>query len=119
MAARSRRSSQRRNSQKEGRLPRNATPIAVTISHIGGRGDGVGKVRYTHNYQEAEHNVFVPASLPGENVIVQPLTISKEGIKARILELNSRAPSRQTPQCNVFPACGGCSFQHWAPGAQC
>ena len=115
MAARSRRFSQKRNSQNEGRLPRNATPIAVTISHIGGRGDGVGKVRYTHNYQEAEHNVFVPASLPGENVIVQPLTISKEGIKARILELNSRAPSRQTPQCNVFPACGGCSFQHWAP----
>ena len=82
MAARSRRTSQKRNSQNEGRLPRNATPIAVTISHIGGRGDGVGKVRYTHNYQEAEHNVFVPASLPGENVIVQPLTISKEGIKA-------------------------------------
>ena len=115
MVARSRRSSQKRHPRNEGRLPRNAAPIAVTITHIGGRGDGVGKVRYTHNYQEAEHSVFVPASLPGENIIVQPLSISKKGIQARILELNNTAPSRQTPECNAFPACGGCSFQHWTP----
>jgi len=95
-------------------LLRNATPIAVTITHIGGRGDGVGTARYTHNYRDAEHSVFVPASLPGEDIIVQPLSISKQGIKARILELNSAAPSRQNPQCKAFPACGGCSFQHWA-----
>ena len=87
-------------------LPSRILADAVTV---------LAQVRYTHNYQEAEHSVFVPASLPGENIIVQPLSISKQGIKARILELNSTAPSRQTPQCNAFPACGGCSFQHWAP----
>ena len=115
MAARSRRPSQKRNLRNKGRLPRNAAPIAVTITHIGARGDGVGRVRYTHNYQEAEHSVFVPATLPGENIIVQPLSISKQGIRARILELNSTSPSRQNPQCNAFPACGGCNFQHWTP----
>ena len=62
-------------------------------SHIGGRGDGVGKVLYTHNTKEVEYNVFVPASLPGEDIIAQPLSISKQGIKARILELNITAPS--------------------------
>ena len=113
MAERSHRSSKKRNTQKRGRLPRNAAPIAVTITHIGGRGDGVGTVNFKHNYQEIECSVFVPASLPGENVIAQPLSINKQGIKARILELNSSAPSRQPPQCKAFPACGGCSFQHW------
>ena len=115
MAARSRRSSQKRKPRNEGRLPRNAAPITVAITHIGGRGDGVGTVRYTHNSRDSEHSVFVPASLPGEEIIAQPLSISKQGIKARILELNRSAPSRQNPQCNAFPACGGCSFQHWAP----
>ena len=115
MAVRSRRSSHKRNARNEGRLPRNAAPISVTITHIGGRGDGVGTVRYTHNYQEADYSVFVPASLPGETIIAQPLSISKQGIKARILELKSAAASRQPPQCNAFPACGGCSFQHWTP----
>ena len=115
IAARRRRSTKKRNSRNEGRLPRNAAPIAVTITHIGGRGDGVGKVLYTHNTKEVEYNVFVPASLPGEDIIAQPLSISKQGIKARILELNITAPSRQTPRCKAFPDCGGCSFQHWTP----
>ena len=90
MAARSRRFSQKKPPRNESRLPRNATPIAVTITHIGGRGDGVGKARYTHNYHDAEHHVFVPASLPGEDIIVQPLSISKQGIKARILNIGHR-----------------------------
>ena len=114
MAVRSRRSSHKRNTRNEGRLPRNTAPISVTITHIGGRGNGVGTVRYKHNYQEADYSVFVPATLPGETIIAQPLSISKQGIKARILELNNTAPSRRTPQCNAFPSCGGCSFQHWA-----
>ena len=79
MAVRSRRSAHKRKQRSEGRLPRNAAPISLTISHIGGRGDGVGSVRYTHNYAEAEYSVFVPASLPGETIIAQPLSISKQG----------------------------------------
>src|SRR6056300_38112 len=114
MAVRSRRSAHKLKPRSEGRLPRNAAPISLTISHIGGRGDGVGSVRYTHNYTEAEYSVFVPASLPGETIIAQPLSISKQGIKARIVELIDAAPTRQTPQCKAFPACGGCSLQHWA-----
>ena len=85
----------------------------MTINHIGSRGDGVGKVRYKHNYTEAEYSIFIPASLPGETLLAQPLSLTSQGIKARIIELHSVSPDRHTPRCNAFPACGGCRFQHW------
>ncbi len=109
------RSKRKRNIRADGRLPRNTAPISVAITHIGGRGDGVGTIRYNYNHTESMHNIFIPASLPGETAIVQPLSISNQGIKARIIELDAVSPFRQTPQCHAFPACGGCSFQHWTP----
>ena len=106
----------RRQKRKDGRLPRNAAPLEVTIDHVGGRGDGVGRASYTHNYRTDEHNVFVPATLPGERVLVQPLSITGQGIKTRIIELITESPDRHAPGCNAFPACGGCNFQHWSDG---
>ncbi|MFL2845798.1 MAG: class I SAM-dependent RNA methyltransferase [Candidatus Puniceispirillaceae bacterium] len=102
-----------KSNQRAGRLPRNAAPIEVNIDYIGGRGDGVGKALYTHNYNESEHDVFVPASLPGERLLVQPLSLTAQGIKAQIIEIISPSPERHKPRCDVFPACGGCRFQHW------
>ena len=106
----------RRQKRKDGRLPRNAAPIEVTIDHVGGRGDGVGRASYTHNYRTDEHNVFVPATLPGERVLAQPLSLTGQGIKTRIIELITESPDRQAPGCTAFPACGGCNFQHWSDG---
>ena len=106
-----------RQQRKDGRLPRNAAPIEVTIDHIGGRGDGVGKAFYTHNYRNDEHTIFVPAALPGERVLVQPLALNSQGIKSRIIELQDESPDRRTPACDAFPACGGCNFQHWSDEA--
>ena len=99
--------------RQTGRLPRNTAPIEVTINHIGGRGDGVGKVNYTHNYSETVHDIFVPASLPGEQLSVQPISLTAQGIKAQVIEIISPSPNRHAPRCDVFPACGGCRFQHW------
>ncbi len=95
------------------RLPRNAPPLELEISHIGGRGDGVGKAEYKHNYITSEHNVFVPASLPGERILAQPVSISTQGIRTVPVEILTASPDRRTPDCAAFPACGGCSFQHW------
>ena len=106
---------QAKKSNKEaGRLPRNVAPIEVIIDHIGGRGDGVGKVLYTHKSNEAEHDIFVPASLPGEQLSVRPLSLNAQGIKAQIIEIISSSPDRHKPRCDAFPACGGCRFQHWS-----
>ena len=102
-----------KSNQRKGQLPKNSPPIRVTISHIGGRGDGIGKANYIHNNTQAEYDVFVPASLPGEQLSVQPLSLNAQGIKARIIELHSTSPDRHAPRCDAFPACGGCRFQHW------
>ena len=99
--------------RQAGRLPRNTAPIEVSINHVGGRGDGVGNVLYTHTYNEAVHDIFVPASLPGEQLWVQPKSLTTQGIKAQIIEIISPSPNRHTPRCDAFPACGGCRFQHW------
>ena len=58
----------RRHSDKKrdraGRLPRNAAPVELDITHVGGRGDGVGTASWHHNNVTSDHTVFVPASLP-------------------------------------------------------
>ena len=114
---RSRKKKIAKSNQQAGRLPRNSAPIKVKINHVGGRGDGVGKVQYTRNHSEEEHDVFVPGSLPGEVLVVKPLSLTAQGIKARIVELLTPSPDRNTPRCHSFPACGGCRFQHWSEPA--
>lgn len=103
----------RTTARQDGLLPKNTTPIEITISHVGGRGDGVGSVIYKHNYQSRELLVFVPASLPGERVLAKPLSLNAQGIRAQMIELIEPAKARRAPACAAFPACGGCQFQHW------
>lgn len=98
---------------RSGKLPRNAPPIELAISHVGGRGDGVGRAPYKHNHITEDHAVFVPATLPGEQVVAQPQTINGQGIRAGLHEIVTPSPDRREPDCKAFPACGGCSFQHW------
>lgn len=95
------------------RFPRNAPSVELEISHVGGRGDGVGKADYRHNYVTSEHSIFVPATLPGERVVAQPVSINGQGIRTIPSEILTPSPDRRDPDCNAFPACGGCSFQHW------
>lgn len=94
------------------KLPRNSPPITVEITHIGGRGDGVGRADYTLNYTQKSYTVFVPETLPGEVVTAQPQQINAQGIRAELIELNQASDNRRTPPCPAFGRCGGCQLQH-------
>ena len=106
-----------RKKAPQNRLARNAPPIEVTISYIGGRGDGVAEADYTHNYQTKSHMVFVPNSLPGEQLLVQPTSLDGQGIQSHILELKTASADRKEADCKAFPDCGGCQFQHMKQNA--
>jgi len=114
MTARSsRRSRSAASSRRDRRLPRNAAPLQLHITHVGGRGDGVGRASYTHQFRTVEHHVFVPATLAGEEVIAQPLSLGGQGIRCLPKEILTPSAERRDPDCDAFPACGGCTFQHW------
>jgi len=71
----------------------------LTIGRLGHQGDGIAK--------SADHEVFVPFSLPGE-------IVSGEIIQGRILAplVVTPSPDRVQPPCPHFRACGGCALQH-------
>ena len=111
----------RRHSDKKrdrtSRLPRNAAPVELDISHVGARGDGVGTASWRHNHVTSDHTVFVPASLPGERVVAHPVSLNGQGLKTVLTEILVPSPQRREPDCKVFPACGGCTLQHWQDDA--
>jgi len=103
---------QRTETEKARALPRNSPELSVEITRIGARGDGIGKARYTVNYQTGDYNIFVPGTLAGEIVRVRPHSITAQGLRAEIIELLSASPHRRTPPCPHFGQCGGCQLQH-------
>ena len=56
--------------------------------------------------------VFVPLTLPGEQVRIR-VTQSKSGYStAELTEIVASSPLRIAPACPYFGACGGCNYQH-------
>jgi 23S rRNA (uracil1939-C5)-methyltransferase len=77
----------------------------LVIDHVGHRGDGVALT--------GDGNVFVPYTLGGETVEVEPLAGHPD--RARLLRVETASPERIAPFCPHFGACGGCAIQHWQP----
>ena len=102
MTARSsRRSRSTAASRRDGRLPRNAA-LAAAADHPGGRGDGVGRASYTHQYRTAEHHVLC-RPLAGEEVIAQPLSLGGQGIRRLPQEILTPSAERREPTATLFP----------------
>ena len=84
-----------------------------TIDSIGGRGDGV-----LTPPPGADGPIFVPLTVPGDEVRVQTTSKSASGTQSEIIELLHEGPDRVDPPCPHYGACGGCQLQHWSLEAQ-
>lgn len=56
--------------------------------------------------------VFVPYSLPGEQVQVELVEEKRGFARAKLVEVLRPSPDRTTARCLHFGVCGGCQYQH-------
>jgi 23S rRNA (uracil1939-C5)-methyltransferase len=75
----------------------------LAIDHIGARGDGVAP--------SDAGPVYVPYTLPGETVAVDPWPGHPD--RRNLLGVETASPARIAPICPHFGVCGGCALQHW------
>ena len=61
---------------------------------------------------------FVPFSCPGDELSLRITSQKKSYCTAAIAEVLSPSPLRAVPECSIFGACGGCSWQHISYDAQ-
>ncbi|CCQ74968.1 class I SAM-dependent RNA methyltransferase [Magnetospira sp. QH-2] len=85
-------------------------PVSVTVTGIGGRGDGLAAT-------EDGTRLYIPLTLPGDQVEVRPGARRGDGVAAELVRVFEPGPDRITPPCSHFGTCGGCSLQHWRPEA--
>ena len=62
--------------------------------------------------------VFVPGLLPGEEALTRIVKVEKRFAFGKVESLSSApSPERRTPDCPVYPRCGGCSARHMSYAA--
>ena len=76
----------------------------LAIDRIAHRGDGVADT--------PQGPVYVPYTLPGETVTVEPSPGHPD--RRQLVEVNQASPDRVAPISPFFGSCGGCALQHWA-----
>jgi tRNA/tmRNA/rRNA uracil-C5-methylase (TrmA/RlmC/RlmD family) len=84
----------------------------VAVTGVAAGGEGVGRLG-------DGRVVFVRGALPGERVRITVADERKRFARGALLEVVEAAPERVAPPCpQVAAGCGGCDWQHVAPGAQ-
>jgi 23S rRNA (uracil1939-C5)-methyltransferase len=76
----------------------------LTITRLGHRGDGVADTPVGP--------VYVPYTLPGETVTVEPVPGHPD--RRHLVHVEHASHERVEPVCKHFGHCGGCAMQHWS-----
>lgn len=85
-------------------------PQSLQIEKLTYGGDGLA--RLPGDAKGRRMAVFVPFTLPGEQVETTVLPQKGGMARAELRRVISPAPERVTPPCPYFGACGGCQLQH-------
>jgi 23S rRNA (uracil1939-C5)-methyltransferase len=75
----------------------------LTIDSLAHRGDGLAET--------PAGPLYVPYTLPGETVLVEPVPGHPD--RRHALRIETPSPQRIAPICPHFGVCGGCAMQHW------
>jgi 23S rRNA (uracil1939-C5)-methyltransferase len=75
----------------------------LAIGRVGHLGDGIADT--------PSGPIFVPGTLPGEEVEVESLPGHHE--RRHLVKVERSSPERIAPICPHFGVCGGCAVQHW------
>ena len=79
----------------------------LRIDRLAARGDGVADT--------PAGAVYVPYTLPGETVSVEPVP-GQHPDRRHLVAVDVPSPERIEPVCQHFGVCGGCVMQHWQTG---
>ena len=63
-------------------------------------------------------NVFIPYTLPGENLEINIIESKKDYDNAEIVNIIEPSEYRVEPDCKYYGKCGGCNMMHIAPEYQ-
>jgi 23S rRNA (uracil1939-C5)-methyltransferase len=85
-------------------MPEPQTNFELTIEKLVYGGEGLGRAD--------GRVVFTPYVLPGERVVVEPVSVKGSLLRARLREVLTAAEGRVEPHCPYFGRCGGCHYQH-------
>lgn len=91
--------------------PASSSIVNLTIHDVAFGGDGVGRLA-------DGCVVFVPFTLPGEEVRVEVRRTQPRFARGRLLSVITPAATRVTPPCPLYGRCGGCQYQHLDYAAQ-
>ncbi|MTV24863.1 class I SAM-dependent RNA methyltransferase [Nitriliruptoraceae bacterium ZYF776] len=91
-------------------VPLSREPLTATVDGFTHGGEGVARVE--------GKAVFVPGTLPGEQVVLRVVDDRPSWARAELVEVTDPSPDRVAPPCPHATVCGGCDLQHAAPTAQ-
>jgi 23S rRNA (uracil1939-C5)-methyltransferase len=83
--------------------------VSATITALAYGGAGIGDIT-SGDYQGLK--VFVPFTIPGEEVQVELTEIKKRYARGLLNQIKIPSADRVTPLCGHFGVCGGCELQH-------